>query len=985
VALTKTVELKILADAGDAQAKLDAADAKAKELDGKSIKMRFRVDESDARGQIQGIRDRAKALGYDDVNIKVRVTGTGRTIADLEAIKHEIDSVDRRSVEGGLFSRLIGGMPLTGGSSLGGGIPILGSLLGPAGLAIVPALGAIGTELVGVVSGFAAAGTGAGAFALLAAPAVKHIETAYQGLNKARAAYTAAQDKEKADPTKANKSAVATAALNLKLAQESIGKLPKSEQDAIKGISGLSREFGKMSRAFEPQAFKAFASGLKLADELLPHVTPFASTFATGLDKLLTQAGKFAQSKGFADWLKQFHSLEGPAIGAIGHGIGETANSVGKLMTVMSGKDVAHTINILFGGISGTINGITAGLHRFMQNYDGITRTAVRDAHQVAQSFDVIRHGVAAATGVVRHFIAGGGHDLANDFDQARHAVAQLGHGVASAFDQARHTVAGVGNFIAGSFDSTRHSVAAVADGIASAFAGVPGKIKGYLSGVGQFIAGSFDQSRHAVASVADSIASAFAGIPGKVKGFFSGAGGWLVSAGSAAIGGLGHGLEAGWGTVSGWVSGLPGKIEGFFSGAGSWLVSAGESVIQGLARGMESVDVGGIAASIGHSIVAHAKSALGIKSPSTEMIPVGEQTVQGLVVGLQNGGVPLLRAGTQTTQTLVQALRSGGSGGSAAAAGRQLAQSTLAAIAKGLEGSPAQIAAAAKKLEAMAPSSIRGWLQMDTAQLQLLARKRKVITAEIQQSEQVAQATLAANTVMTAATAGPDPNATPTSSSQVISGMQYQLSQVKQFTQQIRQLKKEGLNATSLSQIISSGAGPGSQVASALLQGGKAAVSQINSLQKQLKTSASQLGDEAAPAMYQAGVQAGQGLASGLRSESGAIASAMRALVAEMIATAKDALKSHSPARVMIPIGESVPMGVAVGIDRAAHIAIAASGRAAAATVQPWAHGGWGRGGGDLHIHLPGVVSSHGAAKEIHKLLRDYKTKGGNAALGLG
>lgn len=950
MALTKTVELKILADAGDAQAKLDAADAKAKELDGKSIKMRFRVDESDARGQIQGIRDRAKALGYDDVNIKVRVTAAGRAIADLEAIKHEIDSVDRRSVEGGLFSRLIGGIP---GQV---GIPFLGSVGTPAIAAAIPLIGALATEAVGVVAGFAAAGTGAGAFALLAAPAVKHVETAYQGLNKAQAAYAAAQAKEKADPSKTNRTAVAAAALNLKLAQESIGKLPESEQRAIKGISGLSTEFGRMSKAFEPQAFKVFASGLKLADELLPHVTPFASTFATGLDKLLTQAGKFTQSKGFADWLKQFHSLEGPAIGAIGHGIGETANSIGKLMTIMSGKDVAHAINIAFGAVSGTINGVSSGLHRFMQNWDGMSRTASRDARQVAQSFDVIRHGAATAFDTLRHGFAESGHDWAHKFDDVRHAAAQVGHGIASSFDQARHAVAGVGSFIASSFDSSRHEVASVADGIASAFAGVPGKIKGYLSGVGQFIAGSFDQSRHAVASVADSIASAFAGVPGKVKGFFAGAGGWLVSAGTSAIGGLGHGFEAGWGTVSGWVSGLPGKIEGFFSGAGGWLVSAGSAVIGGLMSGMESAwgAVAGWVSSRAGWIAAHKGP---LEADRALLIPHGEAIIGGLATGMQ-AAMPALQAKTLQVS---------------------------AAIVKGLQGTPAQIAAAAKKLEAMAPSSIRGWLQMDTAQLQLLARKRKVIAAEIQQSEQVAQATLQANTVMTAATAGPDPNATPTSSSQVISGMQYQLSQVKQFTAQIKQLKKDGLNATSLSQIIQSGAGPGSQVASALLQGGKAAVSQINSLQKQLKTSASQLGDEAAPAMYQAGVQAGQGLASGLRSESGAIASAMRALVAEMIATAKDALKSHSPARVMIPIGESVPMGVAVGIDRAAHIAIAASGRAAAATVQPWAHGGWGRGGGDLHIHLPGVVSSHGAAKEIHSLLRDYKRKGGNVALGIG
>jgi hypothetical protein len=262
------------------------------------------------------------------------------------------------------------------------------------------------------------------------------------------------------------------------------------------------------------------------------------------------------------------------------------------------------------------------------------------------------------------------------------------------------------------------------------------------------------------------------------------------------------------------------------------------------------------------------------------------------------------------------------------------------------------------------------------------------MLEAEIQQSQQVAQSALQANTVMTAATAGPDPNAEPTSTSQVIGGMQYQLSQLKQFTQQVRQLKKEGLNATSLSQIIQAGAGPGSQVAQALLDGGKKAVAQINGLQKQLKAQAAALGDEAAPAMYQAGVQAGQGLANGLRSQLGAVAQAMKQLIQEMINQAKADLKSHSPSLVFAEIGESVPTGVAVGITRAQHYAIGASSRLAGAVVQPWARAGGGTGGGgELHVHFHGVFTGDkmGTAQQVHQLMMDYKRDRGRGPLGLG
>src|SRR6185437_2874221 len=244
MALVKTVEMRVLADAGDAQAKLDELDAKAKDLDGNAIKMRFRLDDAEGKAQLDAIKARAHELGFDDVHVKVRVDGAGRAVAELEALKHEMDSVDRRSVEGGLFNRLLGGA--------GGGIPdAVGPLPLPALAAAIPLLGALATEAVGVASGFAAAATGAGAFALLALPAIRRVETALKD--------TPAQLKKL--------------------------KLSPDESGAVSGIRQLETEYKKLSNAFQPQAFKVFNDGLKVVGNLLPHVTPFANTFAQGLDK----------------------------------------------------------------------------------------------------------------------------------------------------------------------------------------------------------------------------------------------------------------------------------------------------------------------------------------------------------------------------------------------------------------------------------------------------------------------------------------------------------------------------------------------------------------------------------------------------------------------------------------------------------------------------------------------------------------------------
>ena len=188
----------------------------------------------------------------------------------------------------------------------------LGGLLSnPYSLAAIAAAvqGAL-VEVTGLVSGFAAAGAGAGAFALLAKPAVTSVTNAYTGLNTAMTAYQAAQAKEAMSPSKANAAAVQNALTNLKLAQQAIGKMPQGEQKAVNGLERLSTSFHKISTAFQPQVFKVFNDGLTIANNLLPIVAPLATTFANALDGLLKKVGKFTESKGFKDWLTQFEKLD---------------------------------------------------------------------------------------------------------------------------------------------------------------------------------------------------------------------------------------------------------------------------------------------------------------------------------------------------------------------------------------------------------------------------------------------------------------------------------------------------------------------------------------------------------------------------------------------------------------------------------------------------------------------------------------------------
>jgi len=323
-----------------------------------------------------------------------------------------------------------------------------------------------------VASGFAAAGAGAVAFYALARPAISNLTQDYTKLQSAQSAYQFAQQKAAVAPTAANLKAEKAALVNLQAVRRG---MTADEGSAAAGISRLSAEYHKLTAAFAPEAFKVFNAGLRVANNLLPTITPFANTFANVLSKLLQQAAKFTASKGFADWLKQFHSLEGPALNSIGQGIGKVTVAIGKLMTTMSGKDVAHALNIAFGTLATTINVVAGAIHRFMQNWDGMSSAAAKAGKAIAQTASDITSSVeamvghvvsawnrmvsgiqTAASAVVRvaasipgRILGALGNLGSLLFDAGRAVIDGLIHGIESAMGGLLHVVSSIAGFIA--------------------------------------------------------------------------------------------------------------------------------------------------------------------------------------------------------------------------------------------------------------------------------------------------------------------------------------------------------------------------------------------------------------------------------------------------------------------------------------------------------------------------------------------------------
>lgn len=102
-----------------------------------------------------------------------------------------------------------------------------------------------------------------------------------------------------------------------------------------------------------------------------------------------------------------------------------------------------------------------------------------------------------------------------------------------------------------------------------------------------------------------------------------------------------------------------------------------------------------------------------------------------------------------------------------------------------------------------------------------------------------------------------------------VMASMTGNRDQATALASALKELKKRGLNAQSLSEIAQAGvAGGGLETATALLSGNKSDIKEINSLEKQLKAAATSAGKTTADAMYGAGIKAAEGLVKGLEKQ---------------------------------------------------------------------------------------------------------------------
>jgi CRISPR/Cas system-associated endonuclease Cas3-HD len=144
---------------------------------------------------------------------------------------------------------------------------------------------------------------------------------------------------------------------------------------------------------------------------------------------------------------------------------------------------------------------------------------------------------------------------------------------------------------------------------------------------------------------------------------------------------------------------------------------------------------------------------------------------------------------------------------------------------------------------------------------------------------------------------------------------LRHQTDAVGAYAATLQQLRKLGLDDATYQKLLKEGTADQS-FANQLLSGGKTAVDSLNALDRQLFDVSSKLAVNAGNNLYQAGVDAAEGLVKGLESRKTKIRKTMEDIAREILQTLKKELKIKSPSEEFAQIGKFAMAGMAQGFS---------------------------------------------------------------------
>jgi hypothetical protein len=352
--------------------------------------------------------------------------------------------------------------------------------------------------------------------------------------------------------------------------------------------------------------------------------------------------------------------------------------------------------------------------------------------------------------------------------------------------------------------------------------------------------------------------------------------------------------VNAGATRASSAVTGMASQMRGAIAPLPGEFRAIGTAAGQGMAAGIEAGIPAAVAAahSMAAQVEAAAKVSLQTHSPSKKFQKIGHDTILGFILGLEGG--------KSAVDAAMKAVLDGPSKNSTIS-------KTVAKLQADIND-----AFAHQKITAYQKFTLTQRLADDNSRLQNLVQQRKKLVSEIAAAEALAKSVtqgaisgasiigIAGSTQAGLQQADQAQGAAGTSENpyqSIQQGMRSQLAQIKQFKADIAKLKKEGLDKTSIKQLLQAGVSGGLPVAQQILAGGAGGVKQISQLQNEINKASKQLGITGANAAYENASQIGKGLAQGLKDSLKGIDKAIDQIARSLVTSLMTALGASSKA----------------------------------------------------------------------------------------
>ena len=158
-----------------------------------------------------------------------------------------------------------------------------------------------------------------------------------------------------------------------------------------------------------------------------------------------------------------------------------------------------------------------------------------------------------------------------------------------------------------------------------------------------------------------------------------------------------------------------------------------------------------------------------------------------------------------------------------------------------------------------------------------------------------------------------------------------------KKYAETLQRLRALGLDDATYRMLLEEGTA-GQEFADQLLAGGQDSINEINSLDSELLSASTTLAKDAAKNLYQAGVDAAQGLVDGLKAKKAELQVEMENLATMMVRSIKRQLGIRSPSKIFAEIGNLMTQGLTQGLTAStSEVSDAASklGTAAVSAIQ--------------------------------------------------